>query len=127
MAAAAYMHGHVEPSVFPPAKTDGAAHTCLFNTNFFLKSIGSRITDYCVNKHDFDSQPDRCCGGNSGTLSVEMDVHASGIGRHNLTEPVTWYYKFLGSRNSRTIMLISTIWIRIKVQDTAEVTLVLCQ
>lgn len=75
------------------------------STNVFYKAVtmGSRLMDYCVNKHDFDSQPDRCCGGNSGTLSVEMDVHASGIGRHNLTEPVTWYYKFLGSR---TIMEI---------------------
>ena len=61
-------------------------------------SIGSRITDLCVNKHDFDSQSDRSCGGNSGTLSVEMGTNSTGIGRHNLTEPVTWYYKYIGSR-----------------------------
>ena len=98
MAAAAYMHGHVEPSVTPPAKTDGAAHTCLFNTNFVLKSVGSRITDLSINKHGSDSYLDRYCGGNSGTLSVEMGTHSTGIGRHNLTEPVTWYHIYLGSR-----------------------------
>ncbi len=77
-------------------------------------SLGSRITDYGVNKHGSDSQPDRCGGGNSGTLSVEMGMHATGIGRYNLTEPVTWYYKYLGSR---TILQINTILIRIKGKD----------
>ena len=41
----------------------------------------------------------RHCGGNSSALPVDAGMHASGIGRTNYGEPVTWFYGRLGSRN----------------------------
>lgn len=41
----------------------------------------------------------RHCGGNSGALPIDAGMHATGIGRKNYGEPVTWFYSRLGSRN----------------------------
>ena len=75
-----------------------------------------RFSDLNVNKYDMDSfQGVRHCGGNSGNLSI--GAQATGIGRKNYGEPATWYYIYLGSRNSWTILLINTILIHIKGKD----------
>ena len=74
-------------------------------------SVGSRITDKFTNKYNYESY--RGIRHFGGIIGGFYSHEQEGVASVDYGEPSFYYDPHIGSRNSRTIMLISTIWIHI--------------